>query len=230
MAAMQICGHRGAAGLRPENTLAGFRYAIELGVDGVECDVHLSRDRRLVVMHDEAVDRTTNGSGLIREMDLADIKRLDAGQGERVPTLDEVLDTVQGKVALLCEIKGEGSAEAAADAVRARGMTDQVTFISFELPWLRRLKYAQPDVRVGALYRRPTEASLVEAFELEPVAIGLYYHRLSLVLVDMIQNAGIAVGAWSPNTLREQQAMLAMGVDAITTDRPDILLGYMGAR
>ena len=89
-----VVGHRGAAGVLPENTLAGFRYAIELGVDYVECDVHLSRDGQLVVMHDATVDRTTDATGAICDLDFNRIRALDAGEGEQIPTLDEVLALV----------------------------------------------------------------------------------------------------------------------------------------
>ena len=115
-----VVGHRGAAGVLPENTLRGFRYAIELGVNYVECDVHLTRDDRLVVIHDKKVDRTTNGVGYIRDLDFAAVRALDAGEGEPVPTLDEVLETVRSNVKLLCELKGEGVEDAAVDAVLAR--------------------------------------------------------------------------------------------------------------
>src|SRR5687767_602891 len=111
-----VVGHRGAAGVLPENTRKGFRYAIDLGVDLIECDVHRTRDGRLVVMHVGTVDRTTNGHGAIREMNFAAIRALDAGHVEQVPILDEVLATVQGKVGLLCELKGEGVEDATVDA------------------------------------------------------------------------------------------------------------------
>ena len=117
-----VVGHRGAAGVMPENTIKGFRYAIELGVDYVECDVHLSRDKQLMVMHDATVDRTTNGRGAIRDLTAARIRSLDAGQGEQVPLLDEVLETVRGEVHLLIELKGTGVEHAAVEAVKAQSM------------------------------------------------------------------------------------------------------------
>src|SRR5438552_7713720 len=99
-------GHRGAAGLEPENTLRSFRRAIELECDMAECDVHRTRDDQLAIIHDETVDRTTNGSGPTSSFTLAELQRLDAGDGERIPTLDEVLETVKGHLKLLVELKG----------------------------------------------------------------------------------------------------------------------------
>src|SRR5438270_14072854 len=86
-----VVGHRGAMGHSPENTMASFERGLELGADWIELDVHLSRDGALVVIHDETLDRTTNGHGLVREHALSELKRLDAGDGQRIPTLDEVL-------------------------------------------------------------------------------------------------------------------------------------------
>ncbi|MYJ75784.1 MAG: glycerophosphodiester phosphodiesterase, partial [Gammaproteobacteria bacterium] len=113
---MLIIGHRGAAGLAPENTLAGFARAVELGVDGVELDVHLAGPE-VVVIHDERVDRTTNGVGLVRDLTFAELRRLDAGDGQRVPTLKEVLDLVPEHMLVNIELKGVGTAEPVAAIV-----------------------------------------------------------------------------------------------------------------
>src|SRR4026207_2194343 len=94
-------GHRGAAAIGPDTTLRSFRCAIELGCDMAECDVHLTRDQQLAVIHDETVDRTTNGSGPVGGFTMAELKRLDAGKSEQIPTLDEVLECVKGHLRLL---------------------------------------------------------------------------------------------------------------------------------
>src|SRR5215212_9974873 len=101
---MIVVGHRGAAALEPENTLRGFRRGIELGCDYLECDVHLTRDGRLAVIHDDMVDRTTNGHGPVAGFSLEELRRLEAGQSECIPTLVEVLDTTRGHVRLLVEL------------------------------------------------------------------------------------------------------------------------------
>jgi glycerophosphoryl diester phosphodiesterase len=102
-------GHRGARGEKPENTLLGIRYALELGLDGVEIDVHLSKDEELIIIHDETLDRTTNGHGLITKSTIKEIKKLDAGLGEKVPTLSEVIDLMKEfDKELLIEMKVSG--------------------------------------------------------------------------------------------------------------------------
>lgn len=222
-----VVGHRGAAGVFPENTLMGFRYAIELGVDYVECDVHLTRDGHLVVMHDATVDRTTNGSGRIDELDFATIRVLDAGKGEIVPTLDEVLTTVQGKVRLLCELKGAGVEDAAVDAVLARGMGSEVIFTSFHLERLQAVKRHGEHLRIGAIFSDPTDDDIARAASLGVTGIGVHYKSLNLRTVERVLSEGIDLRAWNPDTLREQLAMIALGVSGVSTNRPDILLKHL---
>jgi glycerophosphoryl diester phosphodiesterase len=224
-----VVGHRGAAKVLPENTVKGFRYAIELGVDMVECDVHLTRDNHLIVMHDETVDRTTNGTGPIREMDFAAIRALDAGDGEQVPTLDEVLATVQGKVTLLCELKGEGVEEAAVDAVRRRGMEKEVFFTSFHLERLARVRTLGEEYQMGAILPNPSQEDIDAAVTLRCAGVGVHYKNLCLRIVEQVKAAGLDLRAWNPDTLPEMQAMIALGADGIGTNRPDILMEYLNS-
>ncbi len=229
-----VVGHRGAAGVLPENTLKGFRYAIELGVDYVECDVHLTRDEQLVVMHDSTVDRTTNGSGAIRELTFDEIRTLDAGEGEQVPTLDEVLAIVQEsdvqgskQIGLLCELKGAGTATASVAAVRARGMVAEVTFTSFELSRLAQVRALGNELLVGPILPDPSEADLDQAVALGARGVGVQYKNLCLRIIEQARARGLEIRAWNPDTLVEQQIMIALGAEGIGTNRPDILLAYL---
>jgi glycerophosphoryl diester phosphodiesterase len=156
-------GHRGNAAECPENTLAAFRSAIELGVDLIECDVHLTADQRLAVIHDHQLDRTTNGRGLVRDHTLADLQALDAGswkdprfRGERIPELQEVLALARGKVGVAIEIKNHpiaspGLEPILVEAVHAAGMTDQVIVISFDHGAVRRVHDLDAQILTGAL-------------------------------------------------------------------------------
>ena len=137
--------HRGASGLCPENTLLAFQRAVELGTDLLELDVLLSRDGELVVIHDQTLERTTNGSGRVRDHDLAALRRLDAGQGERIPLLAEVLDLARAAdVRLVIELKGAAEAEslriaeALLPALAAAGWLDRTVVTSFHAGALRR--------------------------------------------------------------------------------------------
>lgn len=224
---IKTVGHRGAAGVHPENTLKGFRYAIGLGVDTVECDVHLTWDVHLVVMHDDRVDRTTNGAGAIRQMTFEAVRRLDAGDGEQVPTFEEVLDTVQGKVKLLCELKGEGVEEAAVNAVLARKMEADVVFTSFNMDRIRKVRDRRDDLKVGAIFSNPSDDDIAGAIDMGVSGIGIHYRNLCLRMVRRVRDAGLDLRAWNPDTLEEQQAMIALGASGIATNRPDILVGYL---
>ena len=219
-----VVGHRGAAALLPENTIAGFRHAIALGVDYVECDVHLSRDGQLIVMHDRTVDRTTNGRGAVRDLTAARIRSLDAGDGEQVPRFDEVLETVRDEVHLLVELKGIGTERAAVEAVRTQGMIDDVTFSSFALDRLAAARAMGDDVRVRAILPNPTEFELARAAALQAVGIDVRFDNVSLHIVKAAHTLGLDVLAWNPDTWPEQAAMIALGVDGVSSNRPDVLL------
>lgn len=220
-------GHRGAADVFPENTLKGFRYAVSLGVDYTECDVHLTHDGRLVVMHDDTVDRTTDGTGRIRDMDFEAIRRLDAGGGEQIPTLDEVLETVRGKVKLLCELKGEGVEDAAVDAVAAAGLEQDVSFTSFQIERIRKVKQRDARLQVRAIFSDPSADDIARAVDLGVCGVDVHYRNLCLRTVEQILEAGIDLIAWNPNTHRGYRAMIALGAPIISTNRPDLLVAYL---
>ena len=223
-----VVGHRGAAGLEPENTIGSFERAIELGVDYVECDVHLTRDGHVVVLHDEDVGRTTNGHGAVRSLDLETVRRLDAGGGQRVPTLDEVLDVVDGRVGLFCELKGEGVVDAALDCVAAHPSRDDVVFTSFTIEHLEQAKRRDGGCSVAPNLARPTQADLAAAADMAAWGVGILYRHLTIAMVDQAREARLSLRAWNPDTLGEQLAMIALGVDGVSTNHPDVLLAHLG--
>src|SRR5947209_11726578 len=148
-------GHRGNPAAHPENTLASFRSAIELGCDLVECDVHLTADGELAVIHDHTLERTTNGTGMVGAHTLAQLRALDAG-GERIPLLEELFDLVRDRVGLVIETKQNpipyaGLEEKLVAALREHGMVDQVSVISFHHPCIRHLKSIAPDLDAGII-------------------------------------------------------------------------------
>ncbi len=223
-----VIGHRGAAALQPENTLDGFRLAVALGVNAVECDVHITRDGQVVVMHDDDVTRTTAAAGSVSRMSLAEIRQLDAGNGQHVPTLTELLDLLDGRCHLFCELKADGVEEAAAKAVLSREMQGDVTFISFALHRLETIRKSVPQTRIGALLAAPTMKDITRAIDLGVCYIGIHDRYVTPVAIERIRRGGAAAGAWTPNRLDGMLAMIDVGVTHITTDRPDILLAYLG--
>src|SRR5437868_4519466 len=159
-----VVGHRGAMGHCPENTFASFERGLQLGADWIEMDVHLSRDGALIVIHDETLDRTTNGRGYVKDHTLAELKRLDAGNGERIPTLHEVLDWAKNRKAILdIEIKNapvyyDGIESKVVDALDSSGMTERSVVISFDHQAVKRVKELDARVVTGVLYAaRPVD-------------------------------------------------------------------------
>ena len=229
MHAPYAVGHRGAAAVLPENTVRGFEYAIDLGCDYAECDVHLTRDNRLIVMHDTTVDRTTDGTGAIREMTFAETRALDAGDGLQVPTFVEVLSTTSTRIRLLCELKGEGVVEAAVGAVTQLGLQAQVVFTSFNMDRLRRVKEIDDTLEVGAILPNPSDDDIPMARDLGATAIGVQYKNMSIRRVEQALDLGMHIRAWNPDELHEMKAMIGLGVSGVSSNRPDILVEHLRA-
>jgi glycerophosphoryl diester phosphodiesterase len=217
-------GHRGAAGLEPENTLRSFRCAIDLGCDMAECDVHRTRHDQLAVIHDETVDRTTNGSGLVSGFTMAELKELDAGKGEHIPTLDEVLEGVKGHLKLLVELKGAGTEALAAQAVKRHGMAKDVYFTSFQLDRIEKIRAIDPDLLTGAIFGNPPENAVELAAKAGARSISICHPYVTSVLIQAARAEGLMFRAWNPDTAEEIYAMVALGVDGIGSNRPDILM------
>jgi glycerophosphoryl diester phosphodiesterase len=230
---IQVISHRGAAGLVPENTLPGFEKAIELGADWSELDVQLTRDRRLVVMHDDKVDRTTNGTGAVAEMTFDEIRALDAGDGERVPTLFEVLDVCRVRMPLHIELKGPGTEEPSFEAVRAAGMAGEVVFTSFELDRIARIKAMDSALPTCALFYEPKVDACRRALDAGAAGIGVYWEHITPQMVAEAHESGLEIGAWNPDCEADWRTTIALGVDIIGSNHPEgliRLLREMGLR
>lgn len=224
---MVVCGHRGAAGLAPENTLTAFRKGLEVGVDALECDVHLSADGRVMIHHDPTLDRTTNGKGALSALPASRLRELDAGDGGPVPYLEELLELAKGRADLVIEFKDDAAVLPAYDLVRGAGMLEHTTFISFELHRLVELRKHSAEARVSSLWWNPTEADIAYAATMSS-GVDMYHMRLSPFLARVIKGAGLFLRVYTPNDWHSHDLMIRMGVDAITTDRPDILLEGLG--
>lgn len=241
-------GHRGAARLAPQNTLRGFARAIALGVDAVELDVRWTKDRQLVVLHDEDVSHSTNGKGLVRDLTLAEVRRLDAGEGERVPTLEEALVFLKGKALVVVDLKLIGYEEQVVLALRSTGMAESALVCTLLPDSLRRVKVLAPDVFTAISYPedkrglgdKPGLAWLVNLFlmgmrETLPLRItpmmrqagadgAMIYHRLvTPALARAVHRAGGFLGAWTADAPGVIASLRAAGVDSITSNRPDLL-------
>ena len=221
---MILTGHRGAAKLEPENTLLSIQKAIDLGVNQIEIDVHLTRDQHLVVIHDTTVDRTTDGQGAIADFTLAEIKQLDAGKGERIPTLQEVMDLVRGTVILQIELKGPDTTEPVIQSVEQNSMGNEVLLTSFVHDRLRKARQLNPDLRLGALWANPPPDVCEQAIDMGAEAIHIQHLNIDPQLVEKAHAHGLKIRAWNPDTTEEIQRAIDLGVDAIGSNRPDLLI------
>ena len=243
--------HRGGAGIAPENTLEAFRKGLRVGAGVLELDVHTTADGRVVVMHDEAVDRTTQGTGAIREMTLAEVERLDAGyrftrdggrtfpcrgQGITVPTLEEVYDEFV-EVPINVEIKGKrpGIEAAVWRVIEAAGAGNRTLVVSESMATIRRFREASG----GRVATASSSVELIAFYLLSRLGLGRFtkpryralqgpetYRGLRVVTPELIRAAherGLRVDVWTIDTEADMRRLLGYGVDGIMTDRPDVL-------
>lgn len=250
-----VYAHRGGAALRPENTVAAFDHGMACGADGIEFDVHLSRDGVVVVHHDDTLERTTNGRGPLAALTAAELAAVDAGchfldeRGERpyrgkgygIPTLREVLRRYPA-AQLIIELKSGGSdlARAVVAEIRAAGAIERTAIGSFYPDALRAVRRYEPRLATGAaknetrwaLYRawlgRPLGATAYREFQV-PERVGLTW-IVTPRFVRHAHRAGLAVKVWTVNAAEDMQRLLDYGVDAVITDRPDVARSVIDSR
>jgi glycerophosphoryl diester phosphodiesterase len=223
--------HRGASGYAPENTFAAFRRAVAQGISFIETDLHLTRDAHFVAIHDETVERTTNGNGSIHEMTLAEARRLDAGSwfasefmGERIPTLEEILEfTKKNDVVFYLELKPSGfwgGEHALISALRDSGEIQRSVVISFDPAILAALRKIEPTLMYDGKIDNPFE----KAVEIGARQIAV---RGDLVTPNFLQEArkrDLQVVCWTVNSPAHMRILASAGVDGIMSDYPDRLL------
>ncbi|MGQ9459729.1 MAG: glycerophosphodiester phosphodiesterase [Candidatus Bathyarchaeaceae archaeon] len=218
-----IIAHRGASAYEPENTLRSVKKAQDLGADMIEVDVRTSKDDHIVVMHDETVDRTTNGKGYIKDMTLKELKKLDAGLGERIPTLQEVAQLIRGKAQLVVEIKVPGIEKKVLQILKENELERQTLITSFYHPVLRRVKELNPNMRAGVIIAsRPMKPAQL-ALDANSNALFPRYVYVDSEMVEEAHKHDLAVYPWTIDILSEVEPLIKMGVDGIVTNKPDIL-------
>lgn len=221
--------HRGASALAPENTLASYRLAIEAGMELAECDLRRTKDGRIVVMHDARVSRTTDGTGRVAELTLEQIKSLDAGswfaerfRGERVPTFEQYLDQVQGRVRPVIELKEQGLAAEVVAALAERRLVEQTLIVSFLPDELAAVHGLEPALATGWLFGddRPLEQELETATRLGARMAGPWEGLVTADLVRQAHDRHLVVQAWTVDDRARMAELLALGVDIIATNKP----------
>ena len=224
---MHIMGHRGAAALEPENTLRSIRTALAMGVAAVEIDVQLTKDGKLAVIHDGTVDRTTNGKGAVRDFTLAELKGLDAGKGEAIPSLAEVVAAVDGRAHLVIEVKHPEAAPALLKFFQGRDIFARTHVISFWHPVIKALREQEPRLRTGVLLVGCPADPVGLARAALAEALVLHYGYVTPDLVDAVHEAGLLVYIWNIDDVETVKPYLAMNLDGIGSNRPDVLVEYI---
>lgn len=231
----RVIAHRGASAEMPENTLASFRRALDLGCRAIELDVHLTRDGECLVIHDDRFERTTDGAGPVRLATLAEARALDAGAwkgmpGERVPTLRECLLLAKERGAFVnIEIKAatdgpyEGIEDKVATDVEATGMEERVFVTSFEPDIPQRYVARHRAAGAGVIVLGAPDEAELRAWAKFAQAVGLYADLLAPEWLDAARAAGLTVVAWVVNDPARARALLDMGVAAVITDDPRAL-------
>lgn len=229
-----VIAHRGASGVRPENTLPAFELAVQQRADMIEVDLHRTRDGAIVITHDEEL-AGLGGKGEIAAATLEEVRGLDAGGGERIPTLDEMLDRFGARIRFNLELKRGTAAEypgleaSALGALEQRGLVEGTLFSSFYDPVLRRLRELSERARIGLLIsRRFPDGALERARTLQAEALHPERALVTPRLVEEAHAAGLAVYVYTVDDPADMERLLEMGVDGIFTNHPERLRALCG--
>lgn len=231
----KIWAHRGASAYAPENTLEAFRLAVEQQADGVELDVQLTKDGKVVVIHDETIDRVSSGQGYVKDYTLKELKKMSFNklhpeyQGAKIPTLKEVLELLKPTdLTVNIELKTgivpyKGIEKKVLKLVKKMGMEDRVIYSSFYHPSLLKIKKLNPEAKTGILYsdgwvRVPSYAKELGVDAIHPAT----WHMQAPKLLEKAKKKGLAVHVWTVNDPDLMKSLAEQGVDAIITNNPDV--------
>lgn len=232
---MLVIAHRGASGHAPENTLAAFRRALALGATFLETDLQLSRDAHFVAIHDETVDRTTNGRGAVHAQTLAELRRLDAGSwfgseyaGERIPTLEEILEfSKKNDVVFYLELKvggAWGGEHALIGALRDSGEIARTVVISFDAGLLQAIRNIEPTIMTGLLFEGQIEAPIERALEIGARQLIVRGDLVTPGIIAEAHRKDVQIVCWTVNHPAHMRLLIASGVDGMISDYPDRVL------
>jgi glycerophosphoryl diester phosphodiesterase len=233
---LMVIAHRGASSYAPENTFAAFDLALQMGVRHIELDVQLTSDGHIVVIHDDTVDRTTNGSGLVTNHTLAALRGLDAGSwfgakfaGECVPLFDEVLVRYKGRIHIHTEIKGHSPylSRRTADLIRKNNMEEQVTITSFQKLRLEEIRAYAPELPAGWLVFKVNEAIIEQARVMGLTQLCPRADIMTPELVGRLHAEVFVVRAWGVSTEELMRQVVKAGADGMTVNFPDKLIAYL---
>jgi glycerophosphoryl diester phosphodiesterase len=221
-------GHRGAKGHIAENTLASFQKALDLGADGIELDVHLSADGEVIVIHDETVDRTTDGKGRVKDLSLSQLRHLKIGDSHRIPTLAETIAFIPKNKLINIELKVKIAAKPVMHLIEkwvAEDAHDYSQFLISSFDWiaLKEIREANANIPLGVLTETNLELAIGFSESIKSETLHPYFHLLTPENTKQIQQKGIAVFPWTVNEQEDLNRLQSFGVNGIITDFPDRL-------
>nr|MDO8100027.1 glycerophosphodiester phosphodiesterase family protein [Candidatus Njordarchaeota archaeon] len=223
MGTSKIVGHAGGAAYEPENTIRAIRNAIRMKADMIEVDVHATKDGQLVVIHDNEVDRTTNGKGIVKEMSLQEIRKLDAGKGEKIPTLQEVLAVTRNVIRAMIEVKAINIEKLLVDLIRREQMLDQVVITSFMSYVVKKVKELAPRIPTGQIFAWKIPHVARKALELRVKMMVPAYELVTREMVDELHRSSVLVYPWTVDDRHVAEKLIEFGVDGIITNKPDLM-------
>ena len=222
-----VIAHKGASGYAPENTLLSFQRALDLGAHMIELDIRETLDGELVCMHDPTVDRTTNGSGAIHELTYKELRGLDAGAGEHIPLLSEVLRLASGKIRINIDLKVIEVEKKLLGLIEDHKMVRDVLISSFLHATLGTLRGLSENVETAVLVEVPQKKLVPYALDFNVNAINPNHKLVTSELVEESHSVGLKVYPWTVNDRQTMKQLLACSVDGIITDYPDMAIGVM---
>lgn len=227
-----LIAHRGASNTAPENTLKAFTMAIELDADYIEFDVRISKDGELIIIHDPDVFRTTHKLGFVKQFSLNKIKKLNAGNGEKIPTLEELLIETKGKINYMCEIKVKNISGKVLSILKNHNVLDSTILISFKHNELLKSRNMYPDLKLGAII--PSRLGWITNWFIKKrlissisqksfFSINAFFPLVNRKFVDFSHEKGLKVFAWTVNSKRKMKKLIKLGIDGILTNDISLL-------
>lgn len=217
-----IISHRGASEHEPENTISSFKKAVEMGTNMIEFDVRMSLDRELVVIHDKKVNRTTNGKGYVKDKTLEELKELDAGNGEKIPTAEEVISEFANKTKFVIELKEFNTEEKVIDIINKYNVINDVYIVSFYKRILKKIKYIEPNLVTGLIKFYPSNI-YKDCSYCNADVVAVFRSFISRKLVKKVQEMNLILFSWTINKKDLGLKMKKLGVKGVVTNKPDLL-------
>ncbi len=220
-----IIAHRGASGTSPENTMLAFRTALEIGAEWLELDVQLV-ENELVVFHDAKLERTTNGKGFLADIALSELRQLDAGKGEKIPLLREVLSLARGRAQVNIELKGVGTGLATVELLnelfeQKQLLPSGVLASSLRLEELHNFQQLMPQVRRAPIYESLPKDFMIELRRFDCWSVHMHKSLITGRILEIAKHQGCRVFAWTVNKVAEAEALITLGAAGFFTDYPE---------